>query len=69
MRPVTAWTTLTSTVSWQTGRSAVVVKYPLKGVFKVTAKGRDLLVCMAWPTAWTTAAGGTGLAGVSRQLC
>src|SRR4029077_1814983 len=41
MRPVAAWTTLTSTVSWQTGRSAVVVKYPLKGGFKVTAKGRD----------------------------
>ena len=41
MRPVTAWTTLTSIMSWQTGGSAVVVKYPLKGIFKVTAKGRD----------------------------
>ena len=31
---------LTSIASWRTGRRAVVVKYPLKGVFKVTAKGR-----------------------------
>src|SRR5262249_39688034 len=33
-------TALTSIVSWPTGRSGVIVKYPLKGIFKVTAKGR-----------------------------
>jgi hypothetical protein len=32
--------TLILIVSLRTGRNAVVVKYPLRGIFKVTAKGR-----------------------------